>query len=101
MEPQGLEPGACHRRLRAPRWPVVTLVLATASLASGAQAQNYPWCANFADGAGVNCGFSSGQQCQLTAQGTGGYCEPNNVYRPAAAAPARHQTQKRREPKHS
>jgi hypothetical protein len=25
--------------------------------------QNYPWCSNFHDGGGANCGFSSYEQC--------------------------------------
>ena len=58
-----------------------------------AAAQNYPWCSNFADGAGTNCGFSTYEQCMATARGTGGYCEKNNLYKPpGAAAPARRPT---------
>ncbi len=53
-----------------------------------ARAQNYPWCSNFHDGAGTNCGFSTYEQCMATARGTGGYCAPNNSYvAPHAAAP--------------
>jgi len=62
-----------------------------------AQAQTYPWCANFADGAGVNCGFSTLEQCQATSMGSGGSCTPNNEYRPAGAAAAHPQ---HRTPKH-
>jgi len=51
-----------------------------------AAAQNYPWCANFADGAGTNCGFSTEQQCRITIAGSGGYCSQNNLYAPAASA---------------
>jgi hypothetical protein len=51
-----------------------------------APAQNYPWCSNFHDGAGTNCGFSTYEQCMATARGTGGYCAPNNAY--AAPMPA-------------
>jgi hypothetical protein len=69
--------------------PLAALALVAASGAP-AQAQNYPWCAMFADGAGANCGFSTYQQCMATAQGSGGYCEKNNVYEPPhAAAPPR------------
>lgn len=53
-----------------------------------AQAQNYPWCANFADGAGTNCGFSSEEQCRITVQGSGGYCDRNTQFQMPAAAPA-------------
>jgi hypothetical protein len=36
-----------------------------------AEAVEYPWCANFADGAGANCGFMTYKECMLTARGTG------------------------------
>jgi hypothetical protein len=67
-------------------------VAGAAAAAAPARAQNYPWCANFADGAGVNCGFSTYQQCMATSQGSGGYCTKNDLYVPqhgAVAAPAR------------
>jgi hypothetical protein len=62
-----------------------------------ALAQNYPWCANFADGAGVNCGFSTYEQCMVTSQGSGGYCARNNLYvAPGAAAPSHQAARKHR-----
>ena len=71
-------------------------------ISGAAQAQNYPWCSNFADGAGTNCGFSTEEQCRITVQGSGGYCDRNNLYRPvAAAAPVRHEGRKRSSGKHS
>jgi hypothetical protein len=71
------------------------LFLGVVTIATTAQAQNYPWCANFADGAGVNCGFSSYEQCMETSRGSGGYCTPNNLYTPPRAAPpSRHSTRK-------
>ena len=66
-------------------------VVAVVALAgsSAAHAQNYPWCSNFHDGAGTNCGFSTYEQCMATARGSGGYCAPNNMYvAPHGAAPA-------------
>jgi len=60
-----------------------TLAIVTASIAGAAQAQNYPWCSNFADGAGTNCGFTTEAQCRLAVQGSGGYCDRNTQYRPA------------------
>jgi hypothetical protein len=74
-----------------------------AAIASGANAQNYPWCSNFADGAGTNCGFSTEAQCRVTIQGSGGYCDHNNLYLPpaTAAAPPRYDVLKRRRSKHS
>jgi len=50
-----------------------------------AEAEGYPWCSNFADGAGVNCGFTSYQQCMETARGSGGYCAQNDWYSPPVA----------------
>lgn len=74
----------------------LAIIAGAASMASGAQAQNYPWCANFHDGAGTNCGFSTEEQCRMTVQGSGGYCDRNTQYNPpgAAAAPrqASHKT---------
>jgi hypothetical protein len=66
----------------------LTAILAGTGLAgTPAAAIEYPWCANFADGAGANCGFTSYEQCMLTARGTGGYCAENSFYqRPAASA---------------
>jgi hypothetical protein len=64
----------------------VVAIIGLALCARPAAAQNYPWCANFADGAGTNCGFSSEQQCMVTVTGSGGYCSQNNRYVPAASA---------------
>jgi len=75
-------------RIRA--LPLVTAVVALATAdASGAAAQNYPWCSNFSDGAGINCGFSTLAQCMATATGSGGTCSPNNLYRPPVAVTPR------------
>ncbi len=71
------------------RLPVIAMLVATLSIATPAQAQNYPWCANLHDGAGTNCGFSTVEQCMATVTGSGGYCDRNNLYKPpAVAAPA-------------
>ena len=74
----------------------------TAASATYAQAQTYPWCANFADGAGVNCGFSTLEQCQATSRGSGGSCTQNTDFRPSATATAalRHRAAKHRLHKH-
>ncbi len=58
-------------------WAVLGFVAA-----APAGAVEYPWCANFADGAGTNCGFTSYEQCMLTARGSGGYCAQNTFYNP-------------------
>jgi hypothetical protein len=61
------------------RFGVLIIAILVAALI-GARAQNWPWCSNFHDGAGTNCGFSSYDQCMATARGSGGYCVPNNIY---------------------
>ncbi len=69
----------------------------TAVLGMPAPAVEYPWCANFADGAGANCGFMTYDECMPTARGTGGYCAENTMYTaPAAAARSRHTARKPR-----
>jgi hypothetical protein len=66
---------------------VLGIGVGTVAIGTRTEAQDYPWCASFADGAGTNCGFTSYEQCMGTARGTGGYCEKNNLYKPPAAAP--------------
>ncbi len=75
----------------------VAMVAAAGLAATRAQAQNYPWCAQYDKGdGGLNCGFTSFQQCLDDVRGIGGFCEQNNTYRPPlAASPAR-----RRAPRH-
>jgi len=67
-------------------------LFAAALIATPAAAQNYPWCSNFADGdGGTNCGFTTHEQCMATIGGSGGFCQKNDWYKPAAAAaPPRH-----------
>jgi hypothetical protein len=78
------------------RWIGLIASIAVAA-SSAADAQNYPWCSNFHDGAGTNCGFSTYEQCLATAQGSGGYCAPNNLYvAPHAGAPSGHAKRKGR-----
>jgi hypothetical protein len=57
--------------------PIIAILVAAPITA---RAQNWPWCSNFHDGAGTNCGFSTYEQCMATARGSGGYCAPNNLY---------------------
>jgi hypothetical protein len=68
--------------------PIAAIGIAMTAIASPAGAQNYPWCSNFADGAGTNCGFPTLQQCQTTIAGSGGYCDHNNFYKPSTVAGA-------------
>ena len=61
------------------------LVVAAAVLPSGAQAQNYPWCAVYGGakgGGGENCGFTTFAQCMATLSGMGGFCNRNTQYVP-------------------
>jgi hypothetical protein len=55
--------------------------------AAPAKAAEYPWCANFHEGAGTNCGFTSYEQCMLTVRGSGGFCAPNDFYTGLAGTP--------------
>ena len=69
---------------------LLVLAIAIAALSIGTRArkpQNYPWCAHYDKGdGGMNCGFTSFQQCLEDVRGIGGFCEQNNTYRPPAAA---------------
>jgi len=66
---------------------VLTSPLGVVLAVTPAQAVEYPWCSNFHDGAGSNCGFTSYEQCMQTARGSGGYCAPNDVYTGPADRP--------------
>jgi len=62
------------------------ILVATAAMETNAQAQNYPWCAQYAGAGGgaTNCGFVSYAQCMQTLQGMGGFCVQNTQYVPPA-----------------
>ena len=68
--------------------PVLFVLCATAiagaasSMPAPAQAQDYPWCAQYSErtGGGTNCGFVTLRQCQATISGVGGICQPNPRY---------------------
>jgi len=49
-----------------------------------AEAQNYPWCAEYGGTPSglTNCGFVTFQQCLDTISGIGGFCVRNNTYQP-------------------
>jgi hypothetical protein len=52
---------------------------------SVAEAQNYPWCAEYGGGdmgGGTNCGFTTFEQCMATLSGMGGFCNRNTQYVP-------------------
>jgi hypothetical protein len=73
---------------------VLSVVAATASAGTPAQAQNYPWCEYLGGGegggGGRNCGFISFEQCMQSAWGNGGDCRQNTQYEPPAGP--HHQT---------
>jgi hypothetical protein len=58
------------------------ILAAAAAISSHAEAQNYPWCAQYSDQGGRNCGFVTIDQCRATVSGIGGDCEPNLQYAP-------------------
>ncbi len=63
---------------------IFAIVAAVMAIDRPAQAQNYPWCAQYSgrgDGA-MNCGFVSFAQCMDTVRGMGGFCIANNTYVP-------------------
>ena len=67
------------------RWTAVALAAFFAAGVSGAQAQNYPWCAvlNMGDNA-YNCGFTTYEQCKASVSGIGGFCARNTQFQPIA-----------------
>ena len=70
---------------------VLGILVAMAGMGSSAQAQNYPWCAQYAGSGGgaMNCGFISYAQCMQTLQGMGGFCVQNTQYISPAASSRR------------
>jgi hypothetical protein len=80
-----------------PRWvgvagqiePVAALV--TSMMPAIGKADPYKWCAVYSGkmGGGSNCGFVTLAQCRATAQGMGGFCEPNQFYTGPAERPVK------------
>jgi len=71
---------------------IVGIALVAVALGTRADAQHYPWCAQYdkGDGSDTNCGFTSFDQCMADVRGIGGFCMPNNTYVAPAAAPQAH-----------
>lgn len=69
---------------------LTTLVVMSAAVGGAvlstapANAQNYPWCAQYPGRGGTNCGFSTYEQCMATRLGMGGFCVRNTMYEPPA-----------------
>jgi hypothetical protein len=63
---------------------VSALLTSIAGISTDADAQNYPWCANYAMGENgpTNCGFTTYDQCMATVSGIGGFCAFNTQYVP-------------------
>jgi Protein of unknown function (DUF3551) len=65
----------------------LAVFVAVFTIGAPAQAQNYPWCAEYTGGmGGTNCGFTTFQQCQATVSGIGGFCTQNPMYQPPAGS---------------
>ena len=65
--------------------PVIMGVFAAVvCIENPAEAQNYPWCAEYGGtpSGPTNCGFVTFQQCLDTISGIGGFCVRNNMYQP-------------------
>jgi hypothetical protein len=64
---------------------VAVILAVTGAVSTPAQAQNYPWCAQYGGGdtgGGTNCGFTTFEQCLATLSGMGGFCNRNTQYVP-------------------
>lgn len=68
---------------------ILGVVVGTATLGGGVNAQNYPWCAEYGTdmGGSRNCGFSTYEQCMAALSGNGGFCNRNSQYVPGHSAP--------------
>jgi hypothetical protein len=60
----------------------VTAALPFLLMPASAQAQNYPWCAEYGMQGTSNCGFVTVQQCMAALSGNGGWCLQNPMFRP-------------------
>ena len=63
---------------------MLAIFVVTAGVGTPAQAQNYPWCADYAGFGSQNCGFTTFQQCLAALSGNGGFCNANTQYVPPA-----------------
>jgi hypothetical protein len=65
---------------------LLAIFAVTAGIGTSAQAQNYPWCAQYSGLGGTNCGFTTFAQCMATLAGMGGFCNANTQYVPPRRA---------------
>jgi len=77
---------------------VSALLVGIAGTCTHADAQNYPWCAQYSGrgGGGRNCGFTTFDQCIATVSGIGGICVRNTQYVPSVVRPIPHARVRRR-----
>jgi hypothetical protein len=76
---------------------VLSLIIIGTLLNTPTKAQNYPWCAQYGPPAGgMNCGFTTFQQCLTTVSGIGGFCERNTLYVPPPGPHPLNRVQRRR-----
>jgi len=71
------------------------------AMSTGAEAQNYPWCAYYSGsmgGGGTNCGFTTYAQCSADVSGIGGFCARNTQYVPAPGPRPSYRPHRRRRP---
>ena len=66
---------------------IASVIALVVFCAAPAQAQNYPWCADYAGFGSQNCGFTTIQQCQAALSGNGGFCNANTQYVPPGGQP--------------
>jgi len=79
------------------------IFLVTLAVGTRAEAQNYPWCAEYSGnmGGSMNCGFTTREQCMATVSGVGGFCVVNTQYQPPGSGPSHRQSGKRHARKNS
>ena len=63
---------------------MLAILVVIAGSGTRAEAQNYPWCADYAGFGSQNCGFTTFQQCMAALRGNGGFCNANTQYVPPA-----------------
>jgi Protein of unknown function (DUF3551) len=68
-------------RVRLVTFALTALVVVAANAPTAANADQYKWCAIYAEPIGAtNCGFVTLQQCRETVSGIGGTCELSPYY---------------------
>lgn len=77
---------ACAAVLAAAAVLTAGAALAQTRTPAPSAAPVWPWCAEYdMEGAVVNCGFATREQCLATVSGVGGGCRPNAFASPPSA----------------